>query len=77
MKINTMNSTYEVDFANSQVRRLTGNAVSVLDVQDGEWKTFVEAKRHEAGDSHVWFFVLGQDDGIQWMRTSLVVSEEE
>lgn len=84
MIVKTLNSTYEVDFAESRVRRLEGVNPSALarayGTQDGDWQTFVEAKRYyrepEGGydGTFVWFFVLN-DGG--YLRTSLVQEEIE
>lgn len=78
MIVTTLNSTYQIDFAESRVRRVTGKNPSelarVFGAEDGEWQEFVEAKRHPVGDQHVWFFVLNNGG---YLRTSLVQSEFE
>lgn len=77
MIIETKNSTYEVDFAESRVRRLAGVNPTVLGVEDDEWKTFLEAKRipviPESDAGHFWFFTFLGDPS--WIRTSRVMAE--
>lgn len=81
MIVTTMNSTYEIDFAEGRVRRLNGKRPSelarVFGTEDGEWQSFAEAKRFPAGDKDdglgfVWFFYL-TDGG--YLRTSVVQGE--
>lgn len=85
MIVKTLNSQYEIDFENSRVRRLDGVNAHVLGQEDGEWQTFLEAKRlsgegtptEETDGPYVWFFTLPPNrNGYEWFRTSRVQSEE-
>lgn len=52
MYIKTLNSTYEIDWANKRMRQIESNIV--MPAHRAEWRTFVDAINVEVG-KQAWF----------------------